>query len=75
MTYEMQNLWDQTEEICRRLGLEPSLVAEVVLRPGSADVTLYQLNEHGSKFVDPETGRAATETREYLITTNRGAEE
>lgn len=60
---------DAVEELCRILGLDPSHVAELVLRPNEARATFYLVNDDGRKYVDPLSNAAALGQRTYRITT------
>lgn len=63
------NIHQPIYDICGRLGLVPTNVAELVFRPRTVTATVYVLNEQGAKYVDPATGQPPTETREFEVTT------
>lgn len=56
-------------EICERLGLEPNLVAKLVITPRNATATIYRTRKDGSKYLDPVTTDAATRTETFDIKT------
>lgn len=60
---------DPIYEIANALGLEPNNVREITFRPGRATAIVYLLNDRGSKYVDPTTDDAATETLEFEVAT------
>lgn len=54
-------------DICHRLGLEPSNVAEIIFRPGDAIVTLFEPTANGGKrIVD---GELVKRTELFKVTT------
>ena len=53
------------EEICRRLGFKNTDVAHIDFTPGETTVDVLLHNEHGSKYIDPDTREAAMETHTF----------
>lgn len=53
-------------EICRRLGLEPANVAEIIFHPRDLTATVYETRD-GKKFL--ENGEAVTTTHDFLVST------
>lgn len=61
-------IYPEVSEICRKLGFgDPNLIRSLTLTPVSASAVVYKVNAAGEKFVDPETGEPATETREFSV--------
>lgn len=48
-------------------GVSTSRIADVLLEPQRVTLTVLLLDEHGCKYVDPDTGSVAVELREYPI--------
>lgn len=68
----MSDLIDIHEEIfalCRKLGLEPETVSEIVFRPADVTATVYLVNDHGQKYLADADGRPASETRAFKVST------
>jgi hypothetical protein len=64
---ERIDLTNQIQEICRRLNVDYGNIAEITLTPADATVTLLKTNAQGSRYFDPKTDRAATETLIFQI--------
>jgi hypothetical protein len=63
------NLHDPLAEICTLLGLDPKNVLHFDIHPDHLTARICDLNEHGAKYVIPETGEVATRTLHYEIRT------
>lgn len=60
---------DLIEQLCARLGLDPSYVSRIDIRPRHATVTLYRGRDGrcaGAKYID-DNGEPAVETLEYKV--------
>ena len=55
--------------ICRTLGMDPSQVARLDIRPTEVEATVYLLNEDGSKYTVPPFHGIATEIRTFKVKT------
>lgn len=51
--------------ICETLGLDVNRVCRLDLEPGRAKAVVFRENEHGSPYIDTETGEAAQDTFEF----------
>jgi hypothetical protein len=67
------NIHDPIWEICRRLGLEPTNVAEITFRPLDVTATVYKTNADGAKYLetdeDGSEGDIAKDTLTFDVTT------
>lgn len=57
------------KEICDRLGIQYDCVRELHFEPSAVRAEVYELSEHGSKWVDETTGEAVTATLEFEVKT------
>lgn len=60
--------------LCEKFGVVYENVAEMILRPTEAEVTVYKLNENGSEYVvldkgAPDYGEAAVDNLRYSVRT------
>jgi hypothetical protein len=62
---------DPLRELCDILELEYSNVAQLELKiePNSVIATVYRVNEHGFKYIDLSTGKGASDTLIFQVTT------
>jgi signal peptide peptidase SppA len=66
---KLANLGDEVAQICAKFDLDPSQVARIDIRPREIAAEVYELDDRGEKFVDPETGKAAMRSVAMPITT------
>lgn len=59
------NLYEPVAEICRLLNLKPGNVRRLDITPKSVTAEVLRLNEHGYKYVDPETDAPAVDVRTF----------
>lgn len=57
----------EVKAICAKLYLEPKNVKRLDIYPAMVTAEVYLLNEHGSKYVDVESGLAAFETKSFSV--------
>ncbi len=62
------DIHDPIDELCRRLGLSPQDVGEIIFRPSTVIATVYKTNGGGKKYVEVD-GEIASEIREFEVTT------
>jgi hypothetical protein len=69
MDAERVEIGAEVAALLRALGYDgkPELVRSVTLYPREVLLELYRTNEDGAKYVDRETGEAASDTRRILI--------
>ncbi len=58
---------EPTAEICRRIGLDPSNVAELHWTPSELKAVVFLVNETGHKYLVDEAGVAAKEERVFEV--------
>jgi hypothetical protein len=66
------DIHDPITELCKRLGLEPTDVAEIVFKPRHVTVTVYLKDAQGAKYLTvTKDGRKgiASETRSFQVAT------
>lgn len=73
---QVYNISDEVTQICQKLGLYPSNVGRITIYPSElrAEVMVFELNEHGRKFVvlDPDDerhGQAAVRELTFRVRT------
>jgi len=62
---EDSHVFPEIRSICEKLGLDYKLTARLDIYPDSVSATVFTPNEHGSPYVDLETGEVVTETLEF----------
>jgi hypothetical protein len=62
------NIHEPIYELCRRLGLEPTTVSEIIFRPDHVRATVFKVNANGSKYIGTDGAAASTEVR-FDVTT------
>jgi hypothetical protein len=58
----IREICERLREICERLGFKNTDVGHIDFTPGETTITVYLNNNHGSKYVDPDTGEVAMQT-------------
>ena len=66
---EHVDIREPVAELCARLGIEPTDVSRIHLRPGDVTIEVFERNAEGKKFVDPTTQEAARSVIERKVLT------
>lgn len=64
----MVDIRDETQALCRKLGLPPEYVYQLTITPKEITASVYKWDDLvGGKQVDPATGLPATETVRFEV--------
>lgn len=68
---QIYNISDEVTQICQKLGLYPSNVARIDIHPAElrAEIVVFELDDQGKKYVDPETNEGARRTEVFRVRT------